>query len=109
MHAKQILSSTLAGVVSALLLSGLAQAETRQSPGYLQDSSSNVIRGGSGDCLRTSRWKPENATIVGCDGVTLEVIVEMIEGEGTGIVVEVVMPSTAMFAFDSADITAEGI
>ena len=109
MHTKKLFNYTLVGVVSTLLLTGLAQAEGRQASGYLQGSDGNVIRGSLGDCIHTSTWKPENATIVGCDGVTLDVKVEMIEGEGTGIVVEVVMPSTAMFAFDSADLTAEGI
>ena len=109
MHTKKMFSSTLAGVVSALLLTGFVQAEDRQAPGYAEDSWGNVIRSGAGECVRTGAWKPEMATIVGCDGVTLDVKVEMIEGKSSGILAEIVMPSTAMFAFDSADMTAEGI
>ncbi len=108
MHTKKLLSSTLAGVVSALLLSGFAQAEDRQAPGYAEDSWGNVIRSGTGECVRTGAWKPSMATIVGCDGVTLEIVVELIEGQASGILAEIVMPSTAMFAFDSAELTAEG-
>ena len=109
MNTKKLLSSTLAGVVSALLLTSFAQAEDRQAPGYAEDSWGNVVRSGAGECVRTGAWKPSNATIVGCDGVTLEVVVEMIQGKSSGILAEIVMPSTAMFAFDSADLTEEGI
>ena len=48
------------------------------------------------------------ATIVGCDGVTVDAKVETIKGKPSGILTEIVMPSTAMFAFDSAELTEEG-
>ena len=76
--------------------------------GYMTDSWGNVVRGGAGQCVHSSSWTSDDATVVGCDGATVDVTVETIQGDATGILAEVVMPSTAMFAFDSAELTSEG-
>jgi outer membrane protein OmpA-like peptidoglycan-associated protein len=48
------------------------------------------------------------ANIVGCDGVTLDAPVEVIQGMPTGLVGAAVIPEAALFAFDSAELTDEG-
>ncbi|MEN8129812.1 MAG: OmpA family protein [Pseudomonadota bacterium] len=107
MNTKLLIRSALLGAVTTLLATSYAQARDA-TPGYLQDSLGNIVRSGSGECIHTGTWKPEMATIVGCDGVTVDAKVETIRGESSGILTEIEMPSTAMFAFDSAELTAEG-
>jgi outer membrane protein OmpA-like peptidoglycan-associated protein len=106
---KKMLSRALELVVlSAVLASGSAVAADRTAPGYAEDSGSNVVTTGSGDCLRTGSWKPSDATIVGCDGVVLDAPVEVIKGAPSGLVGAIVIPTAALFAFDKADLTADG-
>jgi OOP family OmpA-OmpF porin len=106
---KKMLSRALELVVlSAVLASGSAVAADRTAPGYAEDSGSNVVTTGSGDCLRTGSWKPADATIVGCDGVVLDAPVEVIKGAPSGLVGAIVIPTAALFAFDKADLTADG-
>lgn len=100
-------------VPGILTLSLLATAATQvfaedEAPGYLEDSQGNIVRSGSGDCVHTGYWKSEMATIVGCDGVTLDAPVEVIQGEPTGLVGAIVIPEAALFAFDSAELTDDG-
>ena len=78
------------------------------SPGYVENSQGNILRSGSGECVHTGYWKSEMANIVGCDGVTLDAPVEVIQGMPTGLVGAIVIPEAALFAFDSADLTDEG-
>lgn len=40
-----------------------------KSAAYVSDSRGIVVRGSGGECWRTSTWTPEQATVVGCDGV----------------------------------------
>lgn len=106
---KKMLSRALELVVlSAVLASGSAVAADRTAPGYAEDSGSNVVTTGSGDCLRTGSWKPSDATIVGCDGVVLDAPVEVIKGAPSGLVGAIVIPTAALFAFDKADLTEDG-
>ena len=107
MNTKILVRSTLLGAVITVLTTGFVQARD-ETPGYVQDSWGNIVRSGTGDCVRTGSWKPEMATVVGCDGIVLKAQVETTRGESTGILTEVVMPSTAMFAFDSAELTEDG-
>jgi len=104
-------TSTYAVVVLAAVtaFSTGHEAQARDSvPGYVQDASGNIVRDGSGECVRSSDWTPELATVVGCDGVTVDAEVETIRGDASGILAEIVMPSTALFAFDSDELTPEG-
>jgi OOP family OmpA-OmpF porin len=98
----------LIGLVSAMALAAsVVQADTRgQASGYLVDSSGNVVRSGGGDCWHDSSWSPDKATIVGCDGVVLDAQVEVIKGQGTGLVAAVSIPAATLFAFDS-DVLSE--
>ena len=106
---KNIQLSRSALVVSAAFLFALNNALARdEAPGYLEDSWGNIVYTGSGDCLHTQSWDSQMATVVGCDGVVVDAKVETIRGESSGIVTEIVMPSTAMFAFDSAELTDQG-
>lgn len=94
---------------SALLATGAVHAQNRgDAPGYVTDSNGNIVRSGTGDCVHSSEWKPEMATIVGCDGVTLDAQVEIIEGAPSGLITTVVIPEAALFGFDSADFSEEG-
>ena len=107
MKTKMLFRATLLGVVTILLATSYAQARDA-APGYVQDRWGNIVTGGFGDCARSDYWESEMATIVGCDGVTVDAKVETIKGKPSGILTEIVMPSTAMFAFDSAELTEEG-
>lgn len=79
-----------------------------EAPGYVESSQGNILRSGSGDCVRTGAWRSEMATIIGCDGVTLDAPVEVIQGEPTGLIGAIVIPEEALFAFDKAELTADG-
>jgi OOP family OmpA-OmpF porin len=100
----------IGGLVSAILAStALYAGEAREAtPGYAQDSSNNIVRSGTGDCLHTGTWSRDDATVVGCDGVTLDNPIEIIEGAPTGLVGAVDIPAAALFAFDSAELSDEG-
>jgi OOP family OmpA-OmpF porin len=110
-HNTRNLSTLLTGALACALLAaaGVNAAETREAtPGYAQDSSNNIVRSGSGDCVHSGYWTPEDATVVGCDGVTLEAAIEIIEGAPTGLMAAITIPAAALFAFDSDELTAEG-
>ncbi|MEA3410055.1 MAG: OmpA family protein [Pseudomonadota bacterium] len=100
----------LAGILSsALTASGALYAQSRgDAPGYVTDSYGNIVRSGTGECVRSSDWTPEKATIVGCDGVTVDAQVEVFEGAPSGLVSAFVIPAAALFAFDSAELSEEG-
>ncbi|MGD8937646.1 MAG: OmpA family protein [Thiogranum sp.] len=106
----RIASLLVGGLISTVLASSSVYAgEAREAtPGYAQDSGSNIVRTGSGDCLHTGTWTPGDATVVGCDGVTLENPIEIIEGAPTGLVGAVDIPAAALFAFDSAQLSEDG-
>lgn len=96
-------------MAAALAVPATHAGEAREAtPGYAQDSSSNVVTTGSGDCLHTGTWKPEMANVVGCDGVTLDVKIEVIEGAPSGLIGAVAIPDAALFAFDSAELSDGG-
>ena len=106
---KKTFVSSVAGVLASSLLAVSATAGAEDaSPGYVENSQGNILRSGSGDCVHTGYWKSEMANIVGCDGVTLDAPVEVIQGMPTGLVGAIVIPEAALFAFDSADLTDEG-
>lgn len=106
---KNMLSRVLEGaLISAVLAGGSAIAEDRTAPGYAEDSESNVVTTGSGDCLHTGSWTEADAVIVGCDGVVLNAPVVVTKGAPSGLVGAIVIPTAALFAFDKADLTEEG-
>ncbi len=99
----------LKGIFMAAVLGATTSAQAEEtSPGYVENSQGNIVRSGTGECVHTGYWKSEMATIVGCDGVTLEAPVEMIQGQPTGLVGAKSIPEAALFAFDSAELTEEG-
>lgn len=106
---KKTFVSSVAGVLaSSLLAVSVTAGADDTSPGYVEDTRGNIVTSGSGDCVHTGYWKSEMANIVGCDGVTLDAPVEVIQGMPTGLVGAIVIPEAALFAFDSADLTDEG-
>jgi OOP family OmpA-OmpF porin len=100
---------TLAGLLlpAVIALSGAALA-IDDTPGYLEDDKGRIVRDGFGECVHTDKWTPEMATIVGCDGYTLDLAAEVIPGAPTGLVGSILIPEAALFAFDSAELTKEG-
>ena len=100
------ISTAMLGLLSAsALFIGSAQAETR---GYVTDSSGEIIRDSAGNCWHGSDWTPEDATVVGCDGVELDTSATVIRGQGTGVFADITIPAASMFAFDKSDMTEEG-
>lgn len=108
MNRKAKASNILGVLLMTVLVSGIAQADSRKAPGYLKDSSGNIVRNSAGDCWHSSIWTPEMANVVGCDGFVLDVKVEVIKGEGTGLITGITIPAAALFAFDSDVLTDEG-
>jgi outer membrane protein OmpA-like peptidoglycan-associated protein len=101
--------SVFIGLLGLGLAVGSLQAEARdKAKGYLMDSSGNVVSDSAGDCFHANGWTPEDATIVGCDGVILDAPIEVIVGKGTGITAGVVIPAASMFEFDKAELTESG-
>jgi OOP family OmpA-OmpF porin len=106
---KKMLSRALEGAVLFFMLaSGSVFAEDRIAPGYAEDSTSNVVTTGSGDCLHTGSWTEADAVIVGCDGVVLNAPVVVTEGAPSGLVSAIVIPTVALFDFDKAVLKEEG-
>ncbi len=94
--------------LTVLAVSTVHAQNRDEARGYFQDSQGNIVTSEYGDCWHTSTWKPENATIVGCDGVVVEAKVEVIKGAPAGKVSKFVVPAAALFAFDSAGLSDEG-
>lgn len=106
---KHILKGLLALLSASVLLAGSVQAETRVDvPGYMTDSSGGILRSSAGKCWHTGNFTPADATIVGCDGVELNAPIEMIKGEGTGLLADISIPAASMFGFDKADMSDSG-
>ena len=83
-------------VISAVMLSAVTFLVAAQgNPGYVTDSSGQIVRTGTDLCLRTSQWTPELA-VKGCDAV--------VEKKPTPVALD----SDVLFAFDSAVLTTAG-
>lgn len=108
LHTKAIGTSLAGALASSLLLASTQALATDDAPGYLESASGNILRSGSGDCVHTGYWDPEDATIVGCDEYTLNLEAEVIEGTPSGLVGAIVIPEASLFAFDSAELTDAG-
>jgi OOP family OmpA-OmpF porin len=82
--------------ISAVMLSAVTFLVVAQgNPGYVTDSSGQIVKTGSDLCLRTSQWTPELA-VKGCDAV--------VEKKPTPVALD----SDVLFAFDSAVLTTAG-
>ena len=82
--------------ISAVMLSAVTFLVVAQgNPGYVTDSSGQIVKTGSDLCLRTSQWTPELA-VKGCDPV--------VEKKRTPVALD----SDVLFAFDSAVLTTAG-
>lgn len=109
LHKQTVVTSIAGALASSLLALTSTQAlATDDSPGYMESASGNILRSGTGDCVHTGSWKPENATIVGCDDYTLNLEAEVIEGAPSGLIGAIVIPEATLFAFDSAELTEAG-
>ena len=98
---KIIFTGLLSLVTASALLTNTAQADVK---GYVTDSSGEIWRNRLGECWHGSDWTPADATVVGCDGVTLDTSTKVIRGEGTGVVAQIAIPAGAVFAFDSSEL-----
>jgi outer membrane protein OmpA-like peptidoglycan-associated protein len=111
LSANKKLYSMLPGVLASVLLASASvnAAESREAtPGYAQDSQKNILRSGTGDCVHTGTWSSDDATVVGCDDVTLQYEIEVIEGAPSGLIGAISIPDLALFAFDSDVLTDDG-
>ncbi len=101
-------------MIKGLLLAGLtvASGSSVAATGYVDDSAKGIVRTGYGDCLHTGRWSVPNA-IAECDPE----IVAMRDKPAEVAAVETVivkelkplaLQADALFAFDSAELTADG-
>ncbi len=61
--------SSQSGLAAAAVAANSAPARLLTAPGYVTDSNGVIVVGSQGECWHTSRWSPELATVVGCDGV----------------------------------------
>ncbi|MET0065316.1 MAG: OmpA family protein [Candidatus Thiodiazotropha sp.] len=107
MNYQYVLKTGASVVLMSALTLNVSQARDN-APGYLEDSWGNIVTSGAGECIHTGQWKQEMSTVVGCDGVVLNAQVKTLKGTGTGQLIEVTIPTTTMFAFDSANLTEEG-
>jgi OOP family OmpA-OmpF porin len=106
---KKILTGLLGLVSAGTLIIGTAQADTRtSSSGYQTDSAGDIVRDSAGNCVHSDSWTKADATVVGCDGVTLNAPVKVVSGKGTGVFAGISMTATSMFEFDKADLNDEG-
>ena len=109
MHGKKNrFGHVVTGILTSILLIGSSVHARDEATGYADDSGGNIIRSGTGDCVRTGSWKPAMATIVGCDGVVLDAPVEIIKGEPSGVAVLINIPAAALFDFDKSILKEEG-
>lgn len=99
-------SASRAAVLTTLAIALMATAvqanEREAAPGYFDDTQGNVLRTATGDCVRSGDWSGDKATIVGCDGYTLDVKVDIIEGQPTGLLKGFIIPAASLFEFDKA-------
>ena len=51
-----------------------ASGRARGSAAYVTDARGQVVRGSGGECWRTGTWTPDQATVVGCDGVLAKAV-----------------------------------
>ena len=99
---------------AALMLGGASAQATQYSPGYQYDMNGNVVHGSDGQCLRTSKWGPDNA-LESCDPEAVAQYNKDIPKPKFARVVGV-KPVTAVinlladenFAFNSAKLSATG-
>lgn len=100
-------------ITLVLLMAGLGCVSSPgfAASGYVDDTVGSVVRTGYGDCLHTDRWSIPNA-IVECDPeiVAKRDAVEVAAVEVVMVTKEkpVRLAADALFAFDSADLTANG-
>lgn len=96
-------------IASLTVASGAAQADSRPTtPGYTGDSSGNIVMSGTGECVHTSSWSKDKATIAGCDGYTADTAIFIVKGEALDAITTVIFPQAEMFAFDKDQMTPAG-
>lgn len=95
--------------LSTAMVAGSALAQSRgMTPGYAENPRGNIVRSGSGDCVRTGNWNMSDKTVVGCDGVVLDVVIDVIEGQPSGLMSAIAIPAATLFEFDKAFVTDAG-
>jgi OOP family OmpA-OmpF porin len=82
-------------VLLAILLSSLTLASAVAVEGYVTDGSGKIVSTGTGLCLHTGSWTPQNA-VRGCDPV--------VQAKPAPFTLN----SDVLFAFDSSQLTAAG-
>lgn len=96
----------------ALIGLGLVAGPVSAAPGYVDESSSSIVRTGYGDCLHTGRWSIPNA-IAECDPEIVAARDKTTEVAAVEVIVRkelkpIRLEADALFDFDSAKLTDEG-
>ena len=96
----------------ALVGLGLAGGMVSAAPGYVDESGTNIVRTGYGDCLHTGRWSVPNA-IAECDPELVAARDKTTEVAAVEVMIRkelkpIRLEADALFDFDSAALTDEG-
>lgn len=101
-------------IIQALVLAGVtvATGSTFAATGYVDSSGEGVVLTGYGDCLHTGRWSEANA-IAECDPEIVAARDKPTEVAAIEVVTvkelkPISLEADALFAFDSAELTAAG-
>jgi len=97
--------------VIALAVLGTSSGWIQAEDGYVDDSSTSVVRTGFGDCMRTKRWSIPNAVmdcdpeiVAARDGVDLAAVQVVLKMKRNPVHLQ----ADALFAFDSDAISNTG-
>lgn len=103
-------SISLVSTVACLVFAAhSAFADSRGStPGYTSDSTGNIVRSGSNECVHTGSWSKDKAAIEGCDGYTVDKTIEIIKGGAEDAISTFIFPQAELFAFDSDKLSPAG-
>ncbi len=94
----------------SLAVESVDEEKPRETPdGYVTDSSGNIMKSSSGNCVKSGNWSEDDKTVVGCDDVTLEHEIKLIPGEAIEDgVLTLSVPVAELFEFDSAELSEKG-
>lgn len=110
------LSKVGAGLIAGFALMSAPALQAAEPKGYVTDSSGEIVKNSFGDCVHTSAWTPSMA-IMECEPKLAranmpepetEVAAMEPEPEPEPVMRRINLSSDAYFAFDKAELTAEG-
>jgi OOP family OmpA-OmpF porin len=82
--------------VLAAFLSAAVSTQVNADPlGYVSDSSGQIVRDSSGDCVHTGSWTTANAVVPGCDGFVAKKMAPKVVAAPAPAPAPVVVPAPA--------------